>query len=312
MQEFSCELFEKDIKTMGYKELAAWIVACRNVVQREQFNSADDYLESVSRFCLEWSEHYRQNTSTYKSDKFNMALSYIRFIARQKYRLDCGDFKQDISCCDLSEENIGYRSILSELQDDFSAEHRAIAKIFKKENRSTYKAELDELIKNRLFTIDRYQVRVFDDRGQWIKAATMSEFVNKCKEQKYHPVVKPQKLHSSYQAGLAEYGVTRSAYADFVSENNCEQEFGKKFFINLGFALNLNYTNLSRLLLFNGYSLDPENSARKFDIVCGIAFQIGFSREYTIALIEKWNRELSRKYSAKYKPIPTLEVMSKK
>ena len=90
--------------------------------------------------------------------------------------------------------------------------------------------------------------------------------------------------------------------------NLCEKEFDKKMFVNLDFALALNYKNYTRLqqaqltdgsrepcchkldnknaerlLKYNGYTLN--SIEKQFDEVCSKAFAIGFSREIVIDLL---------------------------
>ena len=59
---------------------------------------------------------------------------------------------------------------------------------------------------------------------------------------------------------------------------------------------------------YNGYTL--ESNVRQVDVVCKKAFQIGFSREMAIALIEKKNYELA-KTKKSFKMIPNL-IMNKR
>ena len=73
-------------------------------------------------------------------------------------------------------------------------------------------------------------------------------------------------------------------------------------FVNMAFILGLNYDGAEKLLNLNGYTF--ESVGRQFDVICRKAFKIGFSRDMTIALIEKRNRELKdslKKSSSKKK-----------
>lgn len=45
MSNWNCELFEQNLSEMNYMQVAEWIVACRSVIQREQFNSYEQYME---------------------------------------------------------------------------------------------------------------------------------------------------------------------------------------------------------------------------------------------------------------------------
>lgn len=105
------------------------------------------------------------------------------------------------------------------------------------------------------------------------------------------------------QNALKEFGISKSVYNDWRSEAYCEKDFGKKMFVNMAFILGLNYENAEKLLNLNGYTF--ESVGRQFDEICRKAFKIGFSRDMTIALIEKRNRELA-KSNIKFALIPNL------
>ena len=76
MNYWSCELFEEDLKSKNYMQLADWLIACHEVVKRENYDTDEQYLDSLEAFCLEWEEHYNKDieqngkNSIYLSEKF--------------------------------------------------------------------------------------------------------------------------------------------------------------------------------------------------------------------------------------------------
>ena len=59
------KLFDEDLYSKDYKELADWIVACRNVVDKNLCRDDEDYAYSVDAFCAEWEKHYNWHNNTY-------------------------------------------------------------------------------------------------------------------------------------------------------------------------------------------------------------------------------------------------------
>jgi hypothetical protein len=103
-----------------------------------------------------------------------------------------------------------------------------------------------------------------------------------------------KKSSSSYLNALEDYDIAKTNYTDYMSVVSAEKAFDKKFFVNLAFALSLPYNYAENLLYYNGFSFI--DSVKMFDIICEKAFRIGFGREYVIALIDKYNSDMKKKY----------------
>lgn len=154
---------------------------------------------------------------------------------------------------------------------------------------------MHEVVSTQLFNDIVVYVRVFNDKGKQIKAATYKEALKLCEQEKNYTVeVVRKKKKVGYYQSFKEYDIATTVYTEYISPNYCEQEFNKKIFINLSFALCLNKTDAEKFLKFNGYSIS--NQTRQFDVICEKSFRIGFGREYTIALIDKFNEEIKAKY----------------
>ena len=191
--------------------------------------------------------------------------------------------------------------MIEEIDQDYSPVYDLVKEVFASED--GYKARLHEVVLEQVFSYSSIRVRAFDDKGAWIKTATYKEFIKECEKQKYTLILETKHKKNSYYRIFDEFDIPKSVYADFISLNACEQEFGKKFFINLGFAMSLNLSLVEKLLNFNGYTI--KDKSRQFDVICEKAFRIGFGREYTIALIEKYNTELEKRFDV-FKPMPSI------
>ena len=84
------ELFEKDISILSYREVAEWIISCRQFILKSNFDSVDDYYYAVADFCYEWEAHYNQNKKIYKSEKFKKAILFIGRQDKFRFKVDFG------------------------------------------------------------------------------------------------------------------------------------------------------------------------------------------------------------------------------
>ena len=157
---------------------------------------------------------------------------------------------------------------------------------------------------NERFNTLRIRTRVFVN-NKWLKSASYDEFLKECDNQRNYEIEFIDKI-SKGNSGKAmdEYGISSTNYNEYMSESKCEQEFGKKMFVNIAFALSLPYTYAERLLNFNGSTM--KYSDRIFDIICKKAFFIGFSRDMANDLIKKKNLEIKNDF-ATYREIPNLD-----
>lgn len=312
-------LFSVDLSKMNYKEIADWIISCRQCVVRENFDRIEDYYIELEKFCNEWENHSEANESIYKSEKYKKAIVYVSYRDMISFHFDFGSGKETINPFIYNFENSVFASnkIETELSQQFSKYYDKLIKVFEqKEAKDTdtskqekekhdisYKDTLHDIILNQRFNELKIRTRVFID-NKWLKSSSYDEFLKECdKKRNYEVEFTERTSKSSYCEALEEYGVPKSVYNDFISKNKCEQEFRKKIFINLSFALSFPLSLTEKLLNLNGYTLN--GSDRVFDIICKKAFFIGFSRTMTNDLIEKKNAE-SRKDFKTYKGIPDL------
>ena len=138
----------------------------------------------------------------------------------------------------------------------------------------------------------------------------MEEFLKNCESKKTIIIPDRREYHASYEKRLLSYGINKTLFKSFISEEKCEQEFGKKFFVNMSLILEFSSKSAETFMMYNGYSM--ADSMRKFDIVCQTALQMGFGRDYTMALIDRWNVELSKKHGDDFVPIPNLALQKAK
>lgn len=313
---WSTDLFEKDIKAMNYIQLADWIVACRNYIKKDRYDKYEDYIVAVDTFCREWEDFYTKHEeeynkkSVFRSEKFKKALLYVQVKNNYHIQADFGTVKEEypIDTYENLMNSIFAEHTVKELQRDFDGVYELIQNIVREEQ--GFKSCLYEAISNQYFNSIYYYVRVFNDKGKQIKASTYKEALALLeKEENYTVSVisKPKKV--GYYQCFKEYDISTTVYTEYNSANYYEQEFSKKLFINLAFILGLGKTDTEKFLNFNGYSI--LNKTRQFDIICEKSFRIGFGREYTIALIDKFNKELEKSYSV-CKKIPNITKNRKK
>ena len=312
MSNWNCELFEQNLSEMNYMQVAEWIVACRSVIQREQFNSYEQYMEILELFCAEWEEHYKQNESFYKSEKFKKALYYISFKGRTALIFDCGTGKEKVpipAYANMQSIFFERGKAITEIRRSFSGDYDNILAIFTDENKENYKALLHKVISEQQFNGLEIQARVFKD-GKRIKTSSYNDLLKECEDGRNFEIEYTKRVRQKdYNSALDKCGAGKSTYAYWQNERMCEKDIGKIFFVNLAFALALPIHEAEKLLNYNGYTI--MSKMRQFDIICEKAFRIGFSREMAIALIDKKNQEFAES-SLPYFPVPNLEKSGKK
>lgn len=305
------KLFSVDLSKINYKEIAEWIIECRNHIKSETYDNKEDYFIDLEAFCDEWEKHAEANSKIYKSDKYKKALVYISFREMISFHFDYGNGKEEINpfLHNFNASIFASDKIEKELTQQFNRYYDKLLKIFEQDTPTdNYKIALHEIVLNQRFNELKVYTRVFVN-NKWLKEASFESFLSRCEKiREYEIEFKERDTKNSYVEALKEYGITKTVYNEFISNNKCEQEFGKKMFINLAFALALPFTLADKLLTYNGYSLKGSN--RFFDIICSKALFVGFSREITIDLINKKNLELSKAHKT-YKGIPNLNINRK-
>ena len=306
--------FNEDITKYNYVQLADWLERCRLVVSKQKYiqeqKTHEEYLNDVFGFSEEWEEHYRQNKGVYNSDKFRKALLYIHFRKKVSFKIQYGKSTKEIESFDISAYENMTSSIFKKkrIEEEFTKVWTGtltrIDDIFKNDwekpesalerdaktgelVRLTYKEKIAEIVSNQMFCDAEIKVRAFI-KGKKINAMSYAEFLDICeKAESYEVRTELRRKSVNYNKALESHGVTHGLYHQWQNEYQCEKDFQKKFFINLAFALAMPLSMTEQLLEKNGYSLKP--SERAFDSICEKAFRIGYSREMTIALIERLN-----------------------
>ena len=309
-------LFSVDLSKMNYKEIADWIIKCRQFVVREDFDRIEDYYTKLENFCDEWEKHSEANKSIYQSEKYKKAIVYVSYRDMISFHFDFGNGKETINPFIYNFENSIFASskIENELSQQFNKYYDKLIKIFEEEkevedteketHKKSYKEKLHDILVNERFNTLTIRTRVFVN-NKWLKSASYDEFLKECENQRNYEIEfieKSQKGNS--EKAMDEYGISSSNYNEFRNEKYCEQEFKKKMFVNIAFALSLPYTLAERLLNFNGSTM--KYSDRVFDVICKKAFFIGFSRDMANDLIKKKNLEIKNNF-ASYKEIPNLD-----
>ena len=315
MSTWNYPIFNENLRGDNFMQIADWITECRNLIVRDKYDTDEQYIEAVADFCEEWQRHYEEQTDAYESEEFQKALVYITFRDRSTASVKYDGLKKlpvDISTyAKLLQFPFERRESMRLIGKEFQTYYNKLLKIFDESN-ADYKNSLNTLLFKERFheqdlVIDAYFV------GENLYAATYEEYVARCKKVRENgkycvQIGKATKKTSAY-AALESFGVARTVYSDFVSYNNCEKDYDKKMFVNLSFALGLSYDLAEQLMNFNGYTLNSRG--RTFDKVCSLALRCGFSRDMTIALIDKENAVLKKKFSP-YTPIPNLTKNAKK
>lgn len=311
MANWTCSLFNEDLYSKDFIELADWLEACRNVVKLEYCSSEEDYMHSLGAFCDEWEGHYEyhnatyENNSIYRSETFYKALGYIWFKERLSIICNFGEGEYTYptdTYSNLKSSVISSGKTFDRIRGLYDETHKAVQDALKNDGED-FKEKIHEYISNQSFCAYKFYIRILKD-GKQLTAKSYREFIAECeKAELYEEDYQIIEKKNNYNNALKEFGISKSVYNDWRSLAYCEKDFDKKMFVNMAFILGLNYEGAERLLNLNGYTF--ESVGRQFDVICRKAFKIGFSRDMTIALIEKRNRELE-KSNIKFAPIPNL------
>lgn len=292
------ELFEKDISILSYRELAEWIISCRQFILKSNFGSVEEYQNSVYAFCHEWQEHYNQNEKIYKSKNFEKAILYIGRKDKLRFKVDFGKGKEDITESILTNTmSVAFIEKAKKIADDkFDEDIKKVDEDLKQcfKNKAEFKNNINSQITGFNFNKINSRLRVFKD-NKLVRASSYKELLEQCENlHNYEIKAEDRTSSSSYLNALEKFDIPKTNYTDYMSIVKAEKAFDKKFFINLAFALSLSYNYAENLLYFNGFSV--LDSVKMFDIICEKAFRIGFGREYVIALIDKYNSDMKKKY----------------
>lgn len=292
------ELFEKDISILSYRELAEWIICCRQFISKSIYDSVEEYQYAVDDFCMEWEKHYNQNEQIYKSENFEKAILFIGRKDKLRFKVDFGKGKEDITESILTNTmSVVFVEKAKKIADDkFDEDIKKVDEDLKQcfKNKEEFKNNINSQITEFYFNKINSRIRVFKD-NKMVRASSYKELLEQCENLKNYEIkAEGRTSSSSYLNALEKFDIPKTNYTDYMSVVKAEKAYDKKFFINLAFALSLPYNYAENLLYFNGFSI--LDSVKMFDIICEKAFRIGFGREYVIALIDKYNSDMKKKY----------------
>lgn len=308
-----CPLFEEPIKGYTYLQLGEWIQRCRNFILSNKYTDYSDYCNDVNKFCFEWEKHYTKFQKIYISEKFNKAILSLA-LQNIKTTVNWGDAKEDITNLYLNDVKYGSNLALAKEAEKTMNVYvlNYISKIHScfKDNLN-YKALLHGVIKSDTFDkVEREITFIVNKKQKPLKTTSYKKLLDEISNNSNITFKdKTYIKHNSYLSILSEYGIAKTVYNDFKNPYTCQKDFDKKFFINIAFALSLPYTYANKLLKLNGFGL--KDSTRQFDIILEKAFRIGFGRQYTNAIINKYNEEEKSK-NHKFIEVPNLDIIKRK
>lgn len=322
MEKYEYPIFNEDIERMNSVQIAEWIKECRNAVRKT--DNKEEYLRKVKKFTDEWYIHYEENKNTfYDKPKFKTALLSLAVPSAEVMAIING-VNQSVDVFNFQTANTHYPFITS--LDNIVKEEQRIANVeyikkatecFASKNKDNYRTLLDDLIKIHLRKKTAVQIKKLNgvNINSYKSYDELMDSIEKVKNYKTEIVqIKTTKegkvfynkdgleletryIKIGYQERFKEYGISKSVYNSFLSENYYEKDYDKKMFVNIGFLLSLPFSMLNTLLTYNGYSLDK--STKKFDEIIDRAFKIGFGRNLAIDLIDFYNFEMLEKYGTK-------------
>lgn len=302
------KLFEEKIENYDLLQLENWIRRCRNAIKKENFldtnkskeECEENYKKAVMDFMEEWEEHYEDNRDVYKKDDLKKAilgnginLDRIVLVLIKGKKTEKIDITEILYNKYLNNESLG---VFNNLMDDYT--NNRLEEIDKYFNLISdldyiedYKEKVVELIRNRTkyniqtltATVDDISIFEIDDIEELLDALITDIDQNlKVLEM----VSKEFPLLSS----LREFDVTKQTFYDFEDEANdgtYEKNYEKKFFLNVGFYLSLNFELFEMFLSLFGYTIEKSRSRR--DRILTEFIDIGFSKEYIDISIEANN-----------------------
>ncbi|WP_353096123.1 hypothetical protein [Tissierella praeacuta] len=302
------KLFKEKIENYDLLQLEHWIRRCRTAVKKEDFldtnkpkeDCEEDYKKAVLDFVEKWKEHYKDNETVYKKEDFKKAilgnginLDRIVLALKKDRKTEKIDITEILYNRYLNNENLG---IFNNLMDDYTNSRlKEIDKYFDLisdlDYIEDYKEKVAELIRNKIkyniqtltATVDDESILKIDDIEELLDAL----ITNINQDLKIlEKVGKEFPLLSS----LKEFDVTKQTFYDFEDEANdgtYEKNYEKKFFINVGFYLSLNFELFEMFLSLFGYTIEKSRTNR--DRILTEFIDIGFSKEYIDISIEANN-----------------------
>ncbi len=299
-------LFLDDISKMNSEEIAVWLKKCRKEVKREKYNEYEDYAENVFSFCLDWENHYEKYKSTYNSKKFKKAVLSLGILER-KYNINCDgklvelekpaffdilSSKKEIPEFNKIKKDFDFLEYCDIYSETYSTDEHKLSFYNADDYKPMFIYALQELLSNGC----SYEIRVLKNR-KLVKLPYKQLMEELEKDENLIVKTYSKECCNSYFKELGKYGIRSSTISEFMNPLQEQKHFEKQLFINICFACSMPLSVASTFLQYNGYSI--ENSTREFDKICEKSFRLGFPREYTMALIERYNNQFKDKPSFK-------------
>lgn len=322
MEKYKYPIFDIEPEKMNSVQIAEWIKACRTEIKR--IDNKAEYLQAIKNFTDEWYRHYEENKEIfYDKPKFKTALLSLAVPSAEIMAVING-VNQSVDIYKFQTSNTHY-PFISSADKILKAEQRTAnmeyvqkaTECFASKNKDNYRTLLDDLIKIHLRKKTAVQIKKLNGVhiNSYKSYDELMDTIEKVKNYKNEIIqieaTKEGKVFYNkdgielgtriikigYQERFKEYGISKSVYNSFLSENYYEKDYDKKMFVNIGFLLSLPFSMLNTLLSYNGYSLDK--STKKFDEIIDRAFKIGFGRDIAIDLIDFYNFEMLGDYGTK-------------
>lgn len=295
------KLFKEDITKYDLLQLENWIRRCRNEIKKENYlnsnSPGEDYKKAVLDFVEEWQEHYENNEDIYEKDDFQKAilanginLDRIILVIQKGKKIKNIDITEKLYNSFLNDEDI---SMFKNIMDDY---------IEKKLNKiddyfeliagldyiEDYKQRIVELIRNKSkYEILSYTAIIEDEmifEIDNIEDLFDALVIDIEEEPKVFEILEKD---YPFLVGLNAFDITRQVFYDFEEEafkDSSDKFFNKKFFINTGLYLSLNFNLFEMFINLFGYTV--ENSRVERDRILTEFVSIGLDKEYIDISIE--------------------------
>ncbi|WFA09575.1 hypothetical protein [Tissierella sp. Yu-01] len=297
------KLFEEKIEHYDLLQLENWITRCRTAIEKEDFDSntpEDDYKEVVLDFVEEWKEHYEDNDDIYEKDDFKKAilanglnLDKIVLILEKGKKTKKIDLTEKLYNSFLNNDDIGiFQNLMSDYKNKRINKINDYFELIKDlDYIEDYKQKIVELIRNKTkYEILSYTATIQDetifeiqDIDELLDALVVDIEVEPA-------ILEITDKEFPFLNSINAFDITRQVFYDFEEEANkvhSNKYFNKKFFINTGLYLSLNFELFEMFLNLFGYTV--ENSRVERDRLLTEFIDIGFSKEYIDISIEANN-----------------------
>jgi len=313
-------LFEEDIESYNLYELSDWIRRCQNKVQ---LTDPYTFPDEVKKFCSDWSNHRQKHEKFYDGELYKQAIIgsacknpdvLIRH-KNKKFNITDSVFNDVMSFLNgIPTKNAEEFKEILDRQQIITVDNylKAIDDIFyhKDEYKKYISIALKEFCKMNYINFNLKKLPSHIKTSAITKEELLRELRKspKTDDEEIHQSAYPDIKEYSFVRMFKEYEISKTTYFDWQDKGKEQRAFDKKFFINLGFMLNLPIDHFETLLNYNGFTV--EKSLRELDIIVCEARKCGYSHLYTRILIEKANDKIYKDYGKFQKSvIPKLDII---